>query len=100
MPTTSSIDDDTTPLISDRRDNENIGQPYSTFLSKSPLLSETEQSPLSGDESSVDDASTKSAGGGCMGSVTSIIVILLLGIHILHSFPSLPTFKIRFLTPH
>ncbi|CAI7602844.1 unnamed protein product [Penicillium pancosmium] len=79
MPTTGSIDDDTTPLISDRRGDEDIQQPYSTFLSKTPLLSETEQGPLSSDESSVDDASTKSAGGGCMGSVTSIIVILLLG---------------------
>ncbi|CAI7627027.1 unnamed protein product [Penicillium manginii] len=77
MPT--SIDDDTAPLIAHRRDEEDIEQPYSTFLSKTPLLSETEQGVLTSDESSVDDASTKSAGGGCMGSVTSIIVILLLG---------------------
>jgi hypothetical protein len=85
MPT--SIDDDTAPLIAHRRDEEDIEQPYSTFLSKTPLLSETEQGVLTSDESSVDDASTKSAGGGCMGSVTSIIVILLLG---MYSTPSSP----------
>lgn len=93
----SSIDDDTTPLISDRRSDEDIEQPYQTFLSKAPLLSETEQGPFTSDESSVDDASTKSAGGGCIGSVTSIIVILLLGNHTLHFFTS--NLEDPFLTP-
>lgn len=81
-----AIGSETTPLISDRweeesSDSEQSEQSYSTFFNKSPVVTGAEESPFTSDEGSIDDASTKSGGGQFLGSVTSIIVVLLLGKH-------------------
>jgi len=78
-----TVRDATTPLNPNRIGEENTDQSYSTFNSKTPLLSETEEPLIDHDEESIENASTESSITGSKqfpGSPTSIIMVLLLGI--------------------
>ncbi|KAJ5231748.1 uncharacterized protein N7469_006336 [Penicillium citrinum] len=83
--------DDTTPLNPNRIRGENTDQSYSTFNNKTPFLSETEEPFTDHDDESIENASTESSITGSkqfLGSPTSIIMVLLLGI-LLHVRPHL-----------
>lgn len=88
---TMTAHDDTTPLNPNRIRGENTDQSYSTFNNKTPFLSETEEPFTDHDDESIENASTESSITGSkqfLGSPTSIIMVLLLGI-LLHVRPHL-----------